>query len=233
VTASDRLGIGATEMVCFVGAGGKSTLLLRVGSESVRQGRRVVLTTTTKMSPDQIPGWAPVLTPGDPVPDVAFLVGRIEGHKVLGVDPGHLDALFSSGDADHVLIEADGARRRTFKAPAEHEPVIPSRTTLVVVIVGMGAVGNTIAEAAHRPERVTALTGVGAGDRITAEVVSAVMTHPQGGLRGVPEGARVAGVLTGVTEDTMAPAARIEAALTRHPRYERVVMMGPVGGDRP
>ena len=54
------LGLGRSELVAFVGAGGKSSLLLGLGAELSVSGSRVVLTTTTKMGTDQIPGWATV-----------------------------------------------------------------------------------------------------------------------------------------------------------------------------
>ena len=53
--------------------------------------------------------------------------------------------------------EADGAAGRFLKAPADHEPVIPAGTTVVVVVAGLKAVGGRIADVAHRPERVASL----------------------------------------------------------------------------
>jgi probable selenium-dependent hydroxylase accessory protein YqeC len=47
-----------------------------------------------------------------------------------------------------ILNEADGSRMRPFKAPAEHEPVIPEETTLVVPVVGADIFGRTLAASA-------------------------------------------------------------------------------------
>jgi probable selenium-dependent hydroxylase accessory protein YqeC len=58
---------------------------------------------------------------------------------------------------DVVLVEADGSRMRPFKVPADHEPPVPPQTTLLVPVVGITAVNQPIAAAAHRPERVVAL----------------------------------------------------------------------------
>ena len=68
-------------------------------------------------------------------------VGTIPG-KVTGPSPEAVDRLFTDTSADYVIVEADGARSMSVKAPAEHEPVIPSRSTLVVIVVGIDAVGN-------------------------------------------------------------------------------------------
>ena len=43
-----------------------------------------------------------------------------------------------------VLIEADGAKRRPLKVPAEHEPVIPEMTTHVLSVYGLDSIGKKI-----------------------------------------------------------------------------------------
>ena len=51
--------------------------------------------------------------------------------------PQECDAWFEH--VDHVIIEADGSRRRPFKAPADYEPVVPSTTTTMVSVIGADA----------------------------------------------------------------------------------------------
>src|SRR5262249_57619382 len=59
-----------------------------------------------------------------------------------------------------ILDEADGSRTRPFKAPADHEPVIPEETTLVIAVVGADVLGQPLdGEHVHRPARVSALRG--------------------------------------------------------------------------
>src|SRR5207244_992641 len=91
-----------------------------------------------------------------------------------------------------ILNEADGSRMRPFKAPAEHEPVIPAETTLVVPVVGADVFGKPLdPDHVHRPELVSALSGAPLGTPITPEIVARVLAHPDGGRKGVPAGARV------------------------------------------
>ncbi|MCB9445865.1 MAG: putative selenium-dependent hydroxylase accessory protein YqeC [Ardenticatenaceae bacterium] len=120
--------------------------------------------------------------------------------KALGVPLELPGQLLARPDVDFVLVEADGSRMRPIKAPAEHEPVIPPGTTLVVPVVGIDAVGGRIAEVAHRPELVCSIVGdpysviripCEVDDVLTAEMAAALLVHPQGGLKGVPDGARV------------------------------------------
>ncbi|MDY6872630.1 MAG: selenium cofactor biosynthesis protein YqeC [Chloroflexota bacterium] len=90
-----------------------------------------------------------------------------------------------------LLIEADGARQRPLKAPADYEPVAPEWVDEVIVLAGLSALGKPLtAETVHRPERFSALTGVPAGGVITVEAVAELLSSPQGGLQGLPEGAR-------------------------------------------
>lgn len=217
------LGIGKRELVSFVGAGGKTTLLLRLGQDLVDAGRDVVLTTTTKMGTDQIPATAQVVrSPEDVGRGFSFLVGEIDEPKVIGVNPGVVDDLYQSGVVDFVLVEADGARRRSIKAPADHEPVVPTLTTIQVSVVGLDAIGGLIGEVAHRPEVVGDILGKETHDRLYESDLATVVLSPRGGLARLPAGARL---VVALTQQGPVDAARLVAAISDHPRVERVVVV--------
>lgn len=230
------LGLGERELVALVGAGGKSTLLRRLGEELARSGHRVVLSTTTHLGVDQVGPLDEVVWSVDPdlvAEAVAsrspiFVLAAATPPKASGPPPGALDALFAEGGCDYLVVEADGARRRSLKAPAAHEPVIPSRATLVIVVAGLDAVGRPAIEVAHRPVRVAALTGRPARAPLRPEDIATVLGHPEGGLKGVPSGARVAVVLT--KAQAAAPLASAIADLLRpHSRIERIVALTSQG----
>lgn len=119
-------------------------------------------------------------------------VGK-DREKALGVPPELPGQLLNRPDVDFVLVEADGSRMRPIKAPVDHEPVIPPAATLVVPVMGIDAIGGRIRDVVHRPERLCALIGAPCSldERLTPEMAAALLTHPQGGLKGVPDGARV------------------------------------------
>ena len=225
---SERIGLGVREVVSLVGAGGKTTTLLRLGSELVGIGHRVVMTTTTKMGVDQLPDWAAVQRTSEPLPadGPVFVIGDISGEKVTGVAPEYVDELFTAGVVDHVIIEADGARRRSLKAPASHEPVIPSSTTIVVAIASLDAIGRPIREAAHRSELVCQLTGQAPDDAVTASDIATVLGHPSGGLQGVPDGARVVAMVTKAVAGTEDAVTEIVERLHAVNRIERIIVEG-------
>ncbi len=225
---SQTLGLGPRELVSFVGAGGKSTLLLGLGHELAKNGHRVVLTTTTKMGTNQIPASSAPVHDLDEVRRViaagnmVFLIGETDGPKVIGVPTAMVDELADDNSVDYIVVEADGARRRAIKAPAEHEPVIPSRSTTVVVVTGLDAVGSRVDDAAHRPELVSAITGRGLDEKLTPEDVAAVIGSQSGGLARVPDETRVVVALTQFRPDTKVAAESIQEALRDHPRIDRI-----------
>jgi len=198
------LDLATPELVSFVGAGGKKTAMTRLVSEG-RGHRRIGYTTTTHMPP---PG--PELVVGDvdrveaAIEDrlaadapLAFASEYVEDpdrvdEKVRGFEPDEVDALYAAGHFDRLLVKADGARMREFKAPDVDEPPVPTASTVVVPVASARAIGTVLSEAVvHRPERVATIAPVGVGDVITPDVVGRVLASESGGCKNVPEGARV------------------------------------------
>ena len=225
----DAFGLGPRELVAIVGAGGKTTILHTLGRELADEGQRVILTTTTRMASDQVTDpvcWSgdaqeirSAFVPGTPL----FVLSHTEEGKVAGLEPDAVDRLFASTVADFVIVEADGARTMSVKAPAAHEPVIPSRSTTVIVVMGAAALGQTLDSVAHRVDRVTALTGLPALDIVTPDRAAAILLHPDGGLKDIPDTARVVMAITKVTPTNSQAVAHLGAILTDHPGVDRCV----------
>jgi probable selenium-dependent hydroxylase accessory protein YqeC len=123
---------------------------------------------------------------------------------------------------------------RPFKAPAEHEPVIPPETTLVVPVVGADVFGKTLDDDhVHRPELISALSGAPLRTPITPEIVARVLAHPQGGCKGVPAGARVVALINKVESLTdRTPAYETAERLLRESAIHSVVLAA-VRGEKP
>lgn len=230
-TLRTDLAIGSRELVAFTGGGGKTTLLLQLAGELASLGS-VLVTTTTKLGIDQIEADATAWSIEDVSSMVAgspdrpvFLFVEHDDHKVRGPDGHSIGRLFDSGVADYVLVEADGSRGRPLKVPAEHEPVVPDRATLVVVVAGIDAIGAPYSLGAHRPDAAAALTGSSVDDPITVEAMAAVLTSPVGGLKGVPPTARVVVAISKVGEDTADDAERVRARVEESPRVQGVVLV--------
>lgn len=230
VTLADRLGLGQYELISIVGAGGKTTILRSLGRELASRDRKVILATTTKMAADQI--MEPVCWSDDPATvesellrgtPLMVMCGRIPG-KVTGLSADGVDRLFVDTSADYILVEADGARSMSIKAPADHEPVIPKLTTTVIVVIGADALGRPLGEASHRLDRIHALTGLGSHDVVTPGNAASILLHPQGGLKSIPDTARAVIAITKVTPDTEAASDELVSILVRHSRIDRAIL---------
>jgi probable selenium-dependent hydroxylase accessory protein YqeC len=124
--------------------------------------------------------------------------------------------------ADLVLVEADGARGRSLKLPASHEPVIPSSTTLVLVVAALDVLGRPLdADRVHRLDLVAAALGKALGEPVTAEDIGRTLGHAAGYPARVPPGTR-AGVFLNKAEDAEALAAAALIATGLLPQYEFV-----------
>lgn len=80
-----------------------------------------------------------------------------EPEKIRGLSEEEYRKLKTQCDV--LLVEADGAKRKPLKVPAEHEPVIPEDTDMVIGIAGASAIGRTIKAGCHRGELVGELLG--------------------------------------------------------------------------
>jgi probable selenium-dependent hydroxylase accessory protein YqeC len=219
------LGIGRGDVVAAVGAGGKTTLVYALASEARRAGWRVIVTTTTHMGtlPEATTG--PLLVESEGAADeeledalrahgrATILGRRVRADKLEGLAPERVDALARM--ADLVLIEADGARGRSLKAPAPHEPVVPASASLLVVLAALDVLGTPAAgDRVHRPEIVAAFTGLAADESVTEEAVAACLSHADGYPARIREGLRAAVFLNKVEDEPRRQAAaRIAARL--------------------
>jgi molybdenum cofactor cytidylyltransferase len=229
VLLCDRFGIGAHELVSIVGAGGKTTILIELGRELASRGGRVILTTTTKIATDQVVEptcWSAdptdveaALLPGTPL---MVVTGHVQG-KVIGPEPDAVDRMYSATSADHVLVEADGARSRSIKAPADHEPAIAGLSSTVIVVVGIDAIGRPLHTVAHRPDRIAALIGLGNDDIVSVEDTATILLHPAGGLKRIPETARVVMAITKVNQENKTAANTLATILDAHPRVDSAI----------
>ena len=203
--AAEALGLGRRSLVALVGGGGKTTLLFALGRNLPA---RTLLTTTTRMGCDRTGGFPCLIGPTDDElasaldHDDAVLAWRTtDERKALGFAPTEVDRWFANGAADHIVVEADGARRRPFTAPAPWEPPIPSASTHVVACIGADALGYVIADRVHRPLRVAAAAGCSPYERLTPARAAAALTSPVGMTKNVPESARFTVAVAGADPD--------------------------------
>ncbi len=192
-------------VVSFVGGGGKTSLMFHLAHQLSRAGKRVLTTTTTKLfvpTPDQS---QIVLINVDPeailsqTPSrlhksnhiTAAAVYLVDSGKLQGFAPESIRIFQESGLFDWILVEADGAARRPLKAPAGHEPVVPSNTTVLVSVAGLEVLGKPLTEElVFRSELAVKLMGLALGEVITESALARLIAHPLGSFKGAPSQAR-------------------------------------------
>jgi probable selenium-dependent hydroxylase accessory protein YqeC len=248
-TLVESLGLGAREMISLVGAGGKTSLMFRLASELVHQGRRVITTTTTRIL-EPSPEESPCLFIDSEEENLRRLIDghldssrhitiareRIDSNKLRGVSPGFLGEIWATRAIEYLIVEADGAAGRPVKAPREGEPVIPSDTTLAVALLGVDGMDLELREEnIFRSERVSRLTGISIGEKMTDDAMATLVTHPEGILKGTPASSRVAIFLNKIdTLNGMEKARKVARKVLdrRYYRIERIVL-GQLSRDPP
>lgn len=244
MTLKEALGLSTEKMVALIGAGGKTTTLFRLAKELWEEGKKVLVTTTTK-----------IFKPAKPHVHRLYLVQELEAlfrelekihepvivaagcgledtGKLLGMPPEWFGALAQKAMLDWVLVEADGAASRPFKIPAEHEPVVPERCPVTVWVMGIKVLGQPLAaDCVHRPERAVDLLGVELGATVTQELILRLVQHPRGCLKGIPSGCRrVALINQADTAEEVKNASALGRELIRH-GIERVVITSYLEDD--
>ncbi len=138
--------------ICAVGAGGKTSLLYELAEEYRQEGKRVLLTTTTKMYlPEKdgvLDGTAKEIK--EKLERDGFAVaGSVFSEEKMGSLPKAVfDEVFSF--ADVVLVEADGSKRMPLKMPRQDEPVLPEECDFLVTVAGLSALEQPWEQACHR-----------------------------------------------------------------------------------
>lgn len=192
------VGLPGIPVVAIVGGGGKTALLYRLGREARALGRRAVLSGTTRFTPAPHGQMPPLIMASPAVLATAASGGLVEAPVIVAItahesqgrlaaiDPEIADELVWIDRLGLLALEADGSKLLPFKAPADHEPVIPDSATHVVAVVGLDALDAPLdAEHVHRPERVRAIVGDEA--TCTAGVIARVLASREGGRKDAEE----------------------------------------------
>ena len=201
----DLIDLPTYPLITIVGAGGKTTTMYTLASELAQRGKRIIITTTTQIFYPE-PGETDALIVAADTPILLQNIRAAWQHqqritvagtflrtdKLAGLQPEQPYELLMKSGADAVIVEADGARHRMIKAPAEHEPVIPLQTNVALLMISAEAFNQPLsAEIAHRPEHIARVTGISQGDILSPAVIARLITSEQGALKHIPKTASV------------------------------------------
>ncbi len=192
------LRLSQTSCIAIVGAGGKTTALFQIARQFTGP---VIVTATTHFGEWQIPladqhiiASSPNALAGVRFDGVTLVTGSLrQDNRTDSLSQDILFWLHAEAEKLNIplLIEADGARQKPLKAPAAHEPAIPSFVDSVVVVTGLSGLGKPLTdEIVHRAEIFAKLSELKINEAITSEALIRVLIHPNGGLKNIPAQAR-------------------------------------------
>ncbi len=244
---SQALRIKPGQAVAFTGAGGKSTAIRRLVDELVSSSP-ILITTTTRLGHTQT-DLAKVHFVAEHRQDLPHLPTSLASHRSVLItgplDPANnkwtapdddaLVALRVAADqaAAPLLIEADGARGRSIKAPDVHEPAVPEFVDLVVPVAGLDAIGEPLmSEAVHRPELVQSVLGIKRDSKLGADEIAKLLTSNHGGLKRVPAGAEVRVLLNKADADRLRQGRQVAERILTSARVNSV-LIGAVDSEDP
>ncbi|MFM4777065.1 selenium cofactor biosynthesis protein YqeC [Aeromonas veronii] len=194
-----------TTLISLCGAGGKTSTLFWLAEYFYKQGKRVLITTTTRMFLPAPSHYRELIIETDPVrqltrcqalpdgPTLVALFSHLDERtgKVAGPDLRQIDLLKGQQRFDLILVEADGAHHKLLKVPALHEPCIPHQSDWVIALLGGAMVGaNAEPAQIHRWAELQALCGIAAGEPLDWALFDKLLSHPEGVFKGTPPGAR-------------------------------------------
>ena len=146
--------------VSITGGGGKTTLMIGLASYLKKLGKKVLITTSTKiMSPHLLDYGADRIFADDGVlsffPDepICVLYALSDGDNGRWTSPSleSLDALRDRYDA--IICEADGSKRLPLKVHTDRDPVVPGFTTDTVSVTGLWGIGKKACEVSYGDDR--------------------------------------------------------------------------------
>jgi probable selenium-dependent hydroxylase accessory protein YqeC len=198
---TEALALPERGLMAIVGSGGKTTAMYRLAAELTERGLRVACTTTTRIFPPEPRQARLILVENNEellaecrdaagLHRAACLGWTMENGKLMGLMPEFIHKLSDTDIFDWILVEADGARCLPLKAPAAHEPVVPSRSTHVLAVAGLTGVGAPLDERhVCRSACFADLSGHAFGAPVTPASVARVCAHPEGLFKSAPQGA--------------------------------------------
>ncbi|HEY5731545.1 MAG TPA: selenium cofactor biosynthesis protein YqeC [Anaerolineales bacterium] len=198
LTLAHALRMGRSSCIAFVGAGGKTTAMVKLAREIKPN---VIVTATSHLGLWQTKFAHTHISTDEDSLDIVnhrtqgiiLVTGKRERDRLQPVNNKLLNWLYQYCKSRSIplLIEADGSRQKPLKAWAAHEPPIPNFVDVVIQMAGLDGLGKPLKdELVHRVDIFSNLSGLGNGETISPKAISEILTHVEGGLKNIPKNAK-------------------------------------------
>lgn len=167
--------------LCFVGGGGKTSIMYELAAKLTSLGRKVLVLTSTHIYQPAPEVYAASEAAAQKLwQEGSFaVIGTIERDTNKLTPPA--SALYSAlrHQADIVLCEADGAKHLPCKVPAAHEPALLKECDIVLAVCGLDALDKPLAEVVFRTQLAAAMLNVHEKTLLTAPLLARILTNEQ------------------------------------------------------
>ena len=137
-------------IISVIGSGGKTTKIKQLKDQYLKEGKSVLMTTSTHMKIEEN-------TLVDPNYDeiineikkhgYAHAGSKAKNHKIKALDDEVLEKL--KKEIDVILIEADGSHGLPLKYPRNHEPVVDKDSSEIILITSLKGLGKPVQDVVH------------------------------------------------------------------------------------
>lgn len=177
----DEIKVKKGDIISIVGGGGKTSTMNKLAKELKAENYKVLVTSTTAiMMPKEdefdhiyIQKEKDIERDIDNLKEgtiTVLLKEFIRKDKVKGIEVEFLDKIIDKKIFDVIIVEADGARMKTIKAPREDEPLLTKYTTKLIGVFGIDSIGLKINnENIHRSDIFLKIVGKNENDTLDKE----------------------------------------------------------------
>lgn len=173
--------------VSLVGGGGKTTLMFFMAETCAKEGKKVLVTTTTHIFRPAQAHYATTVAETEAlwVEGKFAIIGTPVPEKgKLKMPPKELlEELLSK--ADVAFLESDGSKRCPIKVPRAGEPVFIPESDLVIAVMGLSAIGKPLHECCFGLANATELLDVAADHVLTEYDAAKILASKQGSRKDV------------------------------------------------
>jgi len=233
----------------MIGGGGKTSLMYYLVTILKDQGYAAIGTSTTKLSSHHssnnsfirvqnvATGYQAVKQAREIERTVILVSGEddTDPKKMVGISGEWIDRLAITHKDVVFVVEGDGAAGKPLKGHLAHDPVIPSLSSMVVVVIGIDSVGLRLtSQNVHRPERICQLTKVSPDAVVTTELITQLLFHPQGYLHNCPSHSLIVPFINkveSVPQGKLAERLANQILANQHPQIGGVVIGSLLTGE--
>jgi probable selenium-dependent hydroxylase accessory protein YqeC len=180
--------------ISIIGGGGKTTLMYKLAETSLLMNKPVICSTTTKIL---IPENYNIIIKNNIDKCFSLLnknkinvIGKqiINNRKIDGFDKTEYDRIYLDNPEYNIIIEADGSDGRSLKAHKDYEPVIPKKTELVIIVIGIDILDKPFnSKNVHRHELFKKYVEINKNEKIRNQHIIRILKHKKGYLSQISE----------------------------------------------